>query len=65
MLAALMLTDELQEAEEERDTLRNDIHHSSHAFETNKQIELENAVAATINDIANRIEAIAGTIEKV
>jgi len=65
MLTALMLTDELQDATRALEQLRHDIHHSSQSFETNKQIELENAVTSTIHDIASRIEAIAGQLERV
>ncbi len=65
ILAALMLTDELQDTLRERDQLRSEILTSSQSFEQNKQIELENAVAATISDIADRIEAIAGQLERV
>jgi cell division protein ZapA len=65
MLAALMLTDELEDARRELTRLKSDIHHSSQSFETNKQIEMENAITATIHDIAARVEAIAGELEKV
>ncbi len=65
MLAGLMLTDELEDAKRELTQLRNDIHNSSQSFETNKQIELEAAIAATIHDIASRVEAIAGELERV
>lgn len=65
MLAALMLTDELEDAKRELTHLRRDIQHTSQSFETNKQIEMENAIAATIHDIAARVEAIAGDLEKV
>lgn len=65
MLAALMLTDELHDRSQELEQARYDIHHSSQSFEKNKQIELENAVASTIHHIADRIEAIAGELEKV
>lgn len=65
MLAALMLTDELQDARREVEQLRHDIQHSSQSFERNKQIELENAIALTIHNIADRIETIAGELERV
>ena len=64
MLAGLMLTDELADARRELGQLRGDIRHSSQSFETNKQIEMESAIAATIHDIAARVEAIAGELEK-
>jgi cell division protein ZapA len=63
MLAGLMLTDELEDAKRELAHLRSDIRHSSQSFETNKQIEMESAIAATIHDIAARVEAIAGALE--
>ena len=62
---ALMLTDELQEAKRELEALRSDIQNSSHSFERNKQIELESAIALTIHNIADRVEAIAGALESV
>lgn len=65
LLAALMLTDELQDAQKEVEQLRHDIQNSSQSFERNKQIELENAIALTINNIADRIETIAGELERV
>jgi cell division protein ZapA len=65
MLAGLMLTDELADAKHDLEHARYDIQHNSQSFEINKQIELENAVANTICDIASRIEAIAGELEKV
>jgi cell division protein ZapA len=65
MLVALMLTDELEDTKRELSHLRNDIRHSSQSFEANKQIELENAITATIHDIASRVEAIAGELEAV
>lgn len=65
ILAALMLTDELQDAKKEVEQLRHDIQNSSQSFERNKQIELENAIALTINNIADRIETIAGELERV
>jgi cell division protein ZapA len=65
MLSAIMLTDELQDRTQEVAQLRHDIQHSSQSFEQNKQIELESAVADTINDIASRIEAIAAELERV
>jgi cell division protein ZapA len=65
MLCALTLTDELQDALKAQEQLRHDIHHSSQSFETNKQIELENIITATIHDIAGRIEAIAEELERV
>jgi cell division protein ZapA len=64
MLAGLMLTDELEDAKRELTSLRSDIQNSSHSFETNKQIELESAIATTIHDIASRVEAIAGELEQ-
>jgi cell division protein ZapA len=64
MLAGLMLTDELEDARREMAQLRGDIRHSSQSFEMNKQIEIEGAIAATIHDIAARVEAIAGELEK-
>lgn len=64
MLAALMLTDELEESKREATQLRYDIQNSSHSFEQNKQIELENAIAATIHDIASRIESIADQLDR-
>ena len=63
MLASLMLTDELHDAKREVEQLRNDIQHSSQSFERNKQIELENAIALTIHNIADRIETIASELE--
>lgn len=63
MLAGLMLADELEDAKRELAHLRNDIRHSSQSFELNKQIELENAITATIHDIAARVESIAGELE--
>lgn len=63
MLAALMLTDELEDAKRELKQTRHDIQNSSQSFEVNKQIELEGAIAATIHDIAARVEAIAGELE--
>ncbi len=65
ILAALMLTDELQDTKKEVEQLRHDIQNSSQSFERNKQIELENAIALTINNIADRIETIAGELERV
>lgn len=65
ILAALMLADELQDARKELDALRHDVQNSSHSFERNKQIELENAIALTIHNIADRIETIAGELERV
>lgn len=65
VLAALMLTDELQDTTDESTQLRSDIQNSSHSFERNKQIELENAIAQTINNIAERIETIATELEHV
>lgn len=65
MLAGLMLTDELEDTRRELNILRSEIRNNSQSFEVNKQIELENAVAATIHDIASRVEAIAGELEKV
>jgi cell division protein ZapA len=65
MLAGLMLTDELEDAKRELTALRHDIRNSSQSFETNKQIELEGAVAATLHNIAARVEAIAGELEAV
>jgi len=65
MLAALTLTDELQDANRETGQLRHDLLNSSQSFEKNKQMELEKVVASTIHDIANRIEAIAGQLERV
>ncbi len=64
MLASLMLTDELHDAKREVEQLRNDIQNSSQSFERNKQIELENAIALTINNIADRIETIADELKK-
>jgi cell division protein ZapA len=64
MLAGLMLTDELEDAKREMAQLRGDIRHNSQSFEINKQIEMEGAIAATIHDIAARVEAIAGELEK-
>lgn len=65
MIASLMLMDELQDAKIENDQLRHDIRNSSHSFERNKQIELENAITLTIHNIADRIETIAGELESV
>jgi cell division protein ZapA len=65
MLASLMLTDELHDAKREVEHLRQDIQHSSQSFERNKQIELEGAIALTIHNIADRIETIAGELERV
>lgn len=65
LLAALTLTDELQDATRELTQCKHDILHSSQSFEMNKQIELETAIAGTINDIASRIESIAHELEKV
>ncbi len=65
LLAALTLMDELQDTSQEREQLRYDIQHSSQSFEQNKQIELGNAVAATIHSIADRMEAIAEELERV
>jgi cell division protein ZapA len=65
MLTSLMLTDELQDAKKELEQLRSDIQNSSQSFERNKQIELENAIALTIHNIADRIETIAGELERV
>ena len=64
MLAGLMLTDELEDAKRELTHLRSDIRNSSQSFETNKQIEIESTIATTIHDIAARVEAIAGELEK-
>jgi cell division protein ZapA len=65
LLAALTLTDELQDRTRELEQLRNAVLHSSQAFEENKQIEIESKVAATLNHIASRIEAIAEELEGV
>lgn len=65
MLISLMLSDELQDTKKEVEQLRHDIAHSSQSFERNKQIELENAIALTIHNIADRIETIAGELERV
>jgi len=65
LLAALTLTDDLQDTQRELERCRQDIHYNSQSFEQGKQIELENAVASTIQTIAERIEAIAGELEKV
>ena len=65
MLAALMLTDEAEDAKRELTQLRSEIRNSSQSFEMNKQIEMEAAIAATIDDIAARVEAIAGDLERV
>lgn len=65
MIASLMLTDELLDAKKEVEQLRHDIQNSSQSFERNKQIELENAIALTIHNIADRVEAIAGELEGV
>lgn len=63
MFAALMLTDELQDATRERDHLRADIHDASRSFEQNKQMEIEKAIVSTIHTIADRIESIAASLE--
>lgn len=65
ILTALMLSDELHDAKREVAQLRHDIQNSSQSFERNKQIELENAIAQTINNIADRIEALAGELERL
>lgn len=65
ILVALMLMDELQDAKNSNEQLRHDIQYSSQSFERNKQIELENAIALTINNISDRIDAIAAELERV
>ena len=64
VLAGLMLTDELRDKTSELAHVRGDLHDSAHSFEANKQIELETAIAATLSDIAGRIETLAETLEK-
>ena len=64
MLAALMLTDETEDQKRELSQVRSEVRYTSQSFETNKQIEMEGAIAATIHDIAARVEAIASELEK-
>jgi Uncharacterized protein conserved in bacteria len=63
VMVALMLVDELEEANGELERLREELHNASHAFEQGKLQEIEGSVAAAIEDIATKVEKIATRVE--
>lgn len=63
VLTALVLTDELHDARIEVARLRRQMENTSQSFERSKMIEMEKMLSQTINEIAGRIEKIAGQIE--
>ncbi len=63
VLTALILTDELQDTKSELTKLRRQMENTSQSYERNKMIEMEKILSTTINEIAGRIEKIAGQIE--
>lgn len=63
VLTTLILADELHDARVELAKLRRQMENTSHSFERGKIIEMEKVLSKTINEIAGRIEKIAGQIE--
>ena len=63
VLTSLILADELHDMRVEITKLRRQMENTSHSFERGKIIEMEKVLSKTINEIAGRIEKIAGQIE--
>jgi cell division protein ZapA len=63
VLTSLILTDELQDTRIELTKLRCQMENTSQSHERNKMVEMEKILSNTINEIAGRIEKIAGQIE--
>lgn len=64
VLASLMMADELNDVRREVSELQKQINITTDSLESGKMVQMEKAIAATIHDIASRIERIAETIEK-
>jgi cell division protein ZapA len=62
MLTALTLLDELRDTHRELKRLRLETMNSSQSFESGKRIEMEQAMAEMLDDIAARIEHISAAV---
>ncbi len=63
MLTAITMTDELNDIKSELDQLHQEMANTSHSFERSKNIEMEQILAGTIDEIAQRIERMADKLE--
>lgn len=63
VMAAITLADELADARREAGQLHEELSHTSRSFERGKQIEMEQALAAAIDGIAERVERMADGLE--
>jgi cell division protein ZapA len=62
VIASLMLTDELHDTRRALERLKSDIDLTTQSVTQSKQEEMETTLSATIHEIAERIEHIAGQL---